>query len=82
MTTKLTLSVDDKLVKKAKQYAKLNGKSLSSIITEYLNEITGVREEKEIKLHAKVVKLTGKVKLPAKFDYKKELEKAIKEKHG
>ncbi len=82
MTTKLTLSVDDKLVKKAKQYARLNGQSLSGSITEYLNVITGVHEKKEIKLHPKVVRLTGKVKLPVNFDYKKELVKAIKEKHG
>ena len=82
MTTKLTLSVDDRLVKKAKQYARQNGKSLSGMITEYLGEITGVHEKKQVRLHAKVVRLAGKVKLPSKFNYKKEVEKAIIKKHG
>ena len=80
MRTKLMLSVDDKLVKKAKQYAKSGGKSLSSIITEYLNENIWLHE-KEARLHAKVKRTAGKIKLPANFNFKKELEKVIEEKH-
>jgi len=39
MSTKLTLSVDKKVIDKAKEYARSNGRSLSNIIEEYLKSL-------------------------------------------
>jgi hypothetical protein len=40
MTTKLTLSVDKRLVEKAKRYAHRQGKSLSEIVSGYLDFVS------------------------------------------
>ena len=40
MTTKLTLSVDKRLVEKAKRYAQQQGKSLSEIVSSYLDFVS------------------------------------------
>ena len=40
MQTKLTLRVDEKLVKKAKAYAKKTGKSVSQLVAEYFSLLT------------------------------------------
>jgi dsDNA-specific endonuclease/ATPase MutS2 len=36
MTAKLTLSIDSKIIEKAKKYAKKEGKSLSSMVEDFL----------------------------------------------
>lgn len=41
MTTKLTLSVEKRVVQKAKRYAQTCNKSLSEIVTNYLDYISG-----------------------------------------
>ena len=48
MQTKLTLRLDDRLVKDAKLYARQTGKSLSRMVAEYFSAVTSpeaVREE-------------------------------------
>jgi hypothetical protein len=40
VTSKLTLSINDAVVKRAKQYARAHGKSLSRVIEEYLSYVT------------------------------------------
>ncbi|MDO3626953.1 DUF6364 family protein [Mucilaginibacter sp. BT774] len=40
MTTKLTLSVKEDVIKKAKSYAKQTGRSLSELIVKYLETLT------------------------------------------
>ena len=48
MQTKLTLRIDDRLVKDAKQYARQTGKSLSRMVAEYFSAVTSpeaVRDE-------------------------------------
>jgi len=81
MTTKLTLTIEDNVIVSAKKYARQRGKSLSNIVENYLKSIS-VSEESLPTLSPKVSKLMGSVKLPADFDYKKELGKVLKEKHG
>ena len=44
MTTKLTLSVDRHVVQKAKRYAQKHNKSLSQMVTNYLNYLTNENE--------------------------------------
>jgi hypothetical protein len=40
MTTKLTLTIDKAIIKRAKTYAKNKNKSVSRIVEEYLNNIS------------------------------------------
>jgi len=40
MTTKLTLTVEEGVIKKAKSYAKQTGRSLSDLVEKYLETVT------------------------------------------
>jgi hypothetical protein len=40
MTTKLTLTMEDKVIDSAKKYARQKGKSLSDIVENYLKSIS------------------------------------------
>ncbi len=72
MTTKLTLTMEDKVIDSAKKYARQKGKSLSDIVENYLKSITA-QERDTPSLSPQVTKLMGVIKLPEDFDYKKEL---------
>jgi hypothetical protein len=80
MTTKLTLTIEDKVIDSAKKYARQKGKSLSDIVENYLKSIT-TQEETPATLSPKVTKLMGVIKLPEDFDYKKELGNALVKKY-
>ena len=69
MTTKLTLSIDDSVIIKAKKYAKIKGKSLSDIVENYLSSITA-KEDKSDEISPKILKLMGSIELPDNFNYK------------
>jgi hypothetical protein len=83
MITKLTLTLEDETIKRAKEFAKENGKSLSALVEAYFKLLTKTKKtiEKD-KLTEKVSAIYGSVILPKDFDYKSELEKAINEKHN
>lgn len=81
MTTKLTLTIEHTVIDSAKKYAREKGKSLSDIVENYLKSIS-VSEESVQTLSPRVAKLMGSVKFPEDFDYKKELGKVLREKHG
>lgn len=80
MTTKLTLTVEESTIKKAKLYAKHTGRSLSELIENYLETLT---EEKVSKsdLSPKLKKIVGVVKLPDDFDEKAALNAYFENKH-
>jgi Family of unknown function (DUF6364) len=83
MTTKLTLTIDDKVINSAKEYAQKKGKSLSHLIENYLKSITAdTKEDKEESISPKVLKLMGVIKLPKDFDYKTELGKVLAKKYS
>jgi hypothetical protein len=44
--SKLTLSVDEKVIAHAKRYAERNGTSVSSMVETYLAEVSGVNKRK------------------------------------
>lgn len=81
MTTKLTLTIEQEVIKTAKRYAQAKGRSLSDLIESYLKTLSG-NEGSNTELSPKVKRLVGAVKLPQDFDYKKALNEAIEEKHG
>ena len=80
MNTKLTLTIEEKVIDSAKQYAQKKGKSLSHIVENYLMSITS-NEKKTDNLSPKVAKLMGVIKLPKDFNYKKELGTLISKKY-
>ena len=81
MNTKLTLTIEASVIERAKQYAKLKGRSLSDIIENYLLVITKDELKSEIDISPITKSLKGSFKAPADFDYKKELEKGLSEKY-
>jgi hypothetical protein len=70
MSTKLTLSIDENVIEKAKSYAKNNSVILSKLIENYLLSLTKQKSEK-IKVSPLVESLTGVISLESD-DYKKE----------
>jgi hypothetical protein len=81
MNTKLTLTIDEPVIERAKAYAKEKGRSLSDIIENYLKAITTEQRESDSKITPLVKSLMGSFKAPADFDYKKELAKGLTEKY-
>ena len=80
MNTKLTLTIEQSIIEKAKLYAKEKGRSLSDIIENYLKAIT--TEQRAIEdISPLVNSLRGSFKAPENFDYKKELSQGLSEKY-
>ncbi len=80
MNTKLTLTIEEKVIDSAKQYAQKKGKSLSHIVENYLMSITS-KEISDESISPKVLKLMGVIKLAEDFNYKKELGTIISKKY-
>ena len=82
MSTKLTLTIQQEVIIKAKEYAKNKNRSLSNIIENYLKSLTKESEkDEEVKLTPVVRSLKGSFKMPSDFDYKEELTKRLEEKY-
>ncbi|MFN5418294.1 MAG: DUF6364 family protein [Flavobacteriia bacterium] len=85
MQTKLTLTIEQDIIKSAKSYAQDKGRSLSEIIENYLKALVSnakTNEENEKELSPRVKRLIGVVDLPTDFDYKKTLSEEINKKHN
>ena len=80
MTTKLTLTVEENTIKKAKLYARNTGRSLSELIENYLETLTDEGKDNE-GLSAKLKSITGVVQLPKDFDEKIALKTYFENKH-
>jgi hypothetical protein len=82
MNTKLTLTIQHDVIRKAKAYAKQKNRSLSDIIENYLKSITTDDPDNEMpKLTPIVRSLKGSFKAPANFDEKEALAEALQKKH-
>ena len=81
MTTKLTLTIEDKVIDSAKKYAEKKGESLSHLVENYLKSIT-TQEPGEAVLSPKVTKLMGVIKLPKNYNYKSEIAKQFAKKYA
>jgi Family of unknown function (DUF6364) len=81
MTTKLTLTIEQEVIKIAKVYAQKKGKSLSELIENYLKTLTSNKMH-ETDISPKVKKLTGVIKLPKDFDYKKTIVDELSKKYS
>jgi hypothetical protein len=81
MTTKLTLTLDDQVIRKAKRYAKAKGQSVSELVESYFKSIAGQEAEATDELTPKVKSLMGSFKAPKEFDYKKILKEEKRRKY-
>lgn len=81
MNTKLTLTIEQAIIKKAKKYAKNKRRSLSDIIGNYLKVITKEEEKLKNEIAPITKSLRGSFKAPVDYDYKKELSKKLMEKY-
>jgi hypothetical protein len=86
MTTKLTLSINKRVIDKAKKYAKNQGRSLSSVVENYLKTITLNEEASEEELLSyispRIRSLIGIARnLPRDKDYKELLSDYLSEKY-
>ena len=81
MNTKLTLTIEQSIIEKAKKYARKKERSLSDLIENYLRALTSEELEKENDITPVVRSLRGAFKMPENFDYKKELTDRLSEKY-
>lgn len=81
MNTKLTLTIEQAVIEKAKKYAKDKERSLSNLIENYLMALTKESDVNEIELTPIVKSLKGSFTAPKDFDYKKELTNRLSEKY-
>ncbi len=81
MNTKLTLTIDNAVIEKAKRYAKRKDRSLSDLIESYLKALTAENEIKKINESPIVHSLRGSFRMPENFDYKVELTRSLSEKY-
>ena len=82
MNTKLTLTIEQKIIEKAKVYAKQKNRSLSDLIENYLKILTDKEPaDQENDLSPAVESLKGSFKPPKNFDYKKQLQERLEKKY-
>jgi len=81
MDAKLTLNIDRNVARKAKVYAKKEGRSLSDLVENYLKLLTKNSAIEDSEYTPRVKALLGSVTLPKDFDYKKELVDALVKKY-
>lgn len=83
MNNKLTLTLEEEVIKIAKVYAMEKGQSLSEIVENHFKFITMERvKHSQKELSPKINKLRGILKTEKGFDYKKVLTEELSKKHG
>lgn len=80
MSVKLTLTLDENVIGTAKKHASKTGKSLSRIVENYLRSISAENTVDE-SISPEILKFMGVIKLPRKFDYKKQMGNTLSKKY-
>ncbi|MBK8657104.1 MAG: hypothetical protein IPN20_25100 [Haliscomenobacter sp.] len=82
MNTKLTLTIEEEVIKTAKEYAKEKGQSLSDLVENYFKLITKDRREiQPEQLSPRIQRLRGIMTIDEDFDYKKVLTEELSKKY-
>ena len=81
MDTKLTLKLDEDIIKKAKDYAKTKNRSLSHLVEDFFRIITTEKEETEEHYSPIVLELSGSIQLGSEEDLKDEYADYLIEKY-
>jgi len=92
MNAKLTLSIDEMVIRGVKEYAYSQGKSVSEIVEKGLAALIGVKLVKKSKPTYTPIEISpfiknfhagiGKIDIPADFDYKKAMAEILTEKYA
>jgi len=80
MDSKLTLKFNERVIERAKQYAKENNISLSRMIESYLQAVT-LNKSTKLKISPLVESLTGVIELES-YDYKKDYSDFLSKKYS
>ncbi|MCK5251025.1 MAG: hypothetical protein KAJ98_13730 [Spirochaetaceae bacterium] len=72
MNKKLTLSVDDTVILRAKRYAREHKESLSEIVENYFRIVTSDYKVENDEMAPLINELLGSVRVPDDFNFKKE----------
>ncbi len=82
METKLTLRLNNRVIERAKKYAKKQRISLSKMIEYYLDNLTREKsDENKTDITPLIESLSGVIDLPDDFDYKKEYRDYLTKKY-
>ncbi|MDD5150864.1 MAG: DUF6364 family protein [Flavobacterium sp.] len=84
MNTKLTLSLEKKVIEGAKIYAKGTGRSLSEMVENYFKSLISNPNNdinNEDAFESRIKKITGIVNLPPDFDEKKAVQEYLEQKY-
>lgn len=81
MNTKLTLTIEQSVIEKAKKYAKNKERSLSDLIENYLKSLTNSEEKTVENISSQLKSMKGAFKISKDFDYKKEITERLTEKY-
>lgn len=81
MSKKLTLTIDEQIIRRAKKYAKQEGRSLSELVENYLRAASEKEKPKKPKSTSLTKSLRGSFKEPPGFDSKKTLSEELEKKY-
>ena len=81
MSTKLTLSLDKKVIEQAKIYAKEKHVSLSFLVENYLQKLVSEYKSNTENGSSIVEELSGIVKLSSDYDYRDDYTDYLKKKY-
>ncbi len=81
MNKKLTLSVDDLVIIRAKKYAEEHKESLSKIVEKYFRILTAEYKNEKTDIAPIVKDLMGTLSVPDDFNYDKEKFEYLKKKY-
>jgi Family of unknown function (DUF6364) len=79
MTTKLTLTVDQSVINRAKKYSKNSGRIISELVSTYFYTLT--KDSSSNSISPKLKKVVGAVRLPKDFNSDDELRQCYENKH-
>jgi hypothetical protein len=77
---KLTLSLNGKVIDRAKVYARKHGTSISKLTEKYLAELTEESDEEE-EISPLVRSLIGVIKVPDDYDYRQDIYETLMEEY-
>jgi len=81
-TTKLTLSADARLIRRAKQFARKRNTSVSAMFARYIENLTRDRSKDLKAIGPLTRRASGMIRLPKGMSDRQMLEEALAAKHG
>lgn len=80
MDAKLTIKLDEEIIRKAKMYASDKKLSLSRLIENYLNALLQEKKD-DVRISPFVKSMSKKIDIPADYDYREDYRTHLDRKH-